>query len=538
MKHCGQIISVAGLGLAILLGLLMLGAVCPARAALPELVPTSPDALASCSMTSEELAAFRERFPCGLQRTTREEAEALGFTRLTSSDLRGLREQSGRSVPGTADLLDYMPPVGAQQFNDCAAFSLGHYGVSYWHFREGNRTPTANPADIGSSEYIYNQSNAFKDQGLLSLIDPIFITITNGCAFESVFDPGNTAALPSIETQLTGLPQRAGTRDYIYVDRNVQGSSLAPGVNPVTDTELQTVKELLAEGIPVIAGINVYTSFNQLTNVAEGFYYRGPLDWVNEYAGGHAIMIAGYKDAPEVEGGGAFYLRNSWDTDWGFGGDIFVTYDFLQNHSLEAYPLYDLPDYTPEQYAVITVDHPYRGDLDVRIEANNEMVGLYSPYIMSSMHGGEINADNRPDIRAVIDLTKVVPDNADQLVLAVSDHLAGHSGTITRAEYVDTTTGATKAFNLPDGSAVPDLGTVTGTLQFAAPTPEPTEAPEPEPTTAPEPTEAPAPEPTTEPDPTDAPAPAGSGGGGGCSLGYAPAVLALLLPLMLLARRR
>jgi len=88
------------------------------------------------------------------------------------------------------------------------------------------------------------------------------------------------------------------------------------------------VKKSLAEGKPVVVGMNTPDSFLEARNV-----WRPSEDPDNFY-GGHAMCVVGYDDNR-----GAFELINSWGRKWGNGGFIWVPYTVFVNFVIESYEL-------------------------------------------------------------------------------------------------------------------------------------------------------------------------------------------------------
>lgn len=445
-------------------------------------------------------------------------------------------EIQGSALPSSADLTYYLPPVGYQKHNDCAAFSLAYYGISYWNFRELGIPGNTSTNRVGSSPYLYNQTNGGEDNGLPYLVYPFSVTRTAGSAFESDFSPSGVTALPDLATQMDALPQRTVYSGYLYNSANLRGG----GTDPVPATGITAVKQALAAGNPVIVGFFVYESFYNLQGTPAGWVYEKPTA-NDSLVGGHAITIAGYYDDPSFAGGGCFLLRNSWSTYWGSKGEVWVTYDFIQKHSIEAYAVTDEKDHVPSEYIVLNVDHPHRGDLDVQVYADGTRIARYSPWIFD-------NGDSRDDLKTVIDLTGLIPITASELRVDISDKSGGSTGTILQAYLA--TGGSSENLVFSSGKSIPDNGSRTGVLSLDNVLVE-------DPTTA----DNPANEPDIEDDKpviedpviyepentdpvTDAPTntdgtATGGGGGGGCDLTRAaPLGLLLLLPLSLLVLHR
>jgi len=88
------------------------------------------------------------------------------------------------------------------------------------------------------------------------------------------------------------------------------------------------VKKSLAEGRPVIIGMNTPDSFIEAKNVWE------PTENPDNFYGGHAMCVVGYDDDK-----GAFEIINSWGRKWGNGGFIWVPYKAFVDFVMESYEM-------------------------------------------------------------------------------------------------------------------------------------------------------------------------------------------------------
>ena len=90
-------------------------------------------------------------------------------------------------------------------------------------------------------------------------------------------------------------------------------------------TELYAWKHSLAEGHPIIFGLNLYDSFDKQRK--KGLV---PLPSESESSrekhGCHAMLAVGYSDVDKV-----FIVRNSWGTKWGDAGYCYIPYDYLMS---------------------------------------------------------------------------------------------------------------------------------------------------------------------------------------------------------------
>lgn len=88
-----------------------------------------------------------------------------------------------------------------------------------------------------------------------------------------------------------------------------------------------SIKNHLIGGDGVVVGIQVYPDFDNLS--ASNPIYDNA---AGTSRGGHAICLIGYDDSKE-----AFKFINSWGTDWGLSGYGWISYDLLNNASVNYY---------------------------------------------------------------------------------------------------------------------------------------------------------------------------------------------------------
>jgi C1A family cysteine protease len=93
-----------------------------------------------------------------------------------------------------------------------------------------------------------------------------------------------------------------------------------------------SIKGALAKGFPVILGIDVYSSFESDDVAKTGWIPLPDVD-SEQLMGGHAICLAGYSDKEQC-----FLMRNSWGSDWGFGGYCWLPYDYMNKEHLASDP--------------------------------------------------------------------------------------------------------------------------------------------------------------------------------------------------------
>lgn len=103
--------------------------------------------------------------------------------------------------------------------------------------------------------------------------------------------------------------------------------------------KIQSVRKSISEKKPVVIGLNCANSFMEAKEV-----WNPTEDPAISY-GGHAICVVGYDDQKY---GGAFEIQNSWGTDWGNGGYIWIKYEDFAKFTKYAFQFIDLPESKPQ----------------------------------------------------------------------------------------------------------------------------------------------------------------------------------------------
>ncbi len=95
-------------------------------------------------------------------------------------------------------------------------------------------------------------------------------------------------------------------------------------------SDLTVLKSALAEGFPVVIGIQVYESFESDQVAETGIV---PLPTRSEqFLGGHAVLAVGYWDDAKIKGRGVVICRNSWGENWGDKGYFYLPYNYCVSY--------------------------------------------------------------------------------------------------------------------------------------------------------------------------------------------------------------
>jgi hypothetical protein len=92
---------------------------------------------------------------------------------------------------------------------------------------------------------------------------------------------------------------------------------------------LQKLKQVLANKLPIIIGIQVFESFESEEVAKSGVV---PMPGSKEKClGGHAVLMVGYDDSKK-----SFIVMNSWGSDWGQKGFFELPYDYVSSPDLAS----------------------------------------------------------------------------------------------------------------------------------------------------------------------------------------------------------
>lgn len=209
-------------------------------------------------------------------------------------------------------LKPYCPtPKNQGNIGSCVGWSVGYAALSIqqavlnnWRGQTDMITERA-----FSPMFIYNQIK-ISDCKSGSFIDSALVVLQNkGELYSKVFDNSftNCNVLPSPEN----LAQAADNRilDFMTLFK----------IDAAKRIKINKTKLSLIQNRPVVIGMNLRRNFGQ---IPEGIEYWNPHVGDKSRYGGHAMCVIGFDDSKE-----AFEIMNSWGTEWGNDGFIWVKYD-------------------------------------------------------------------------------------------------------------------------------------------------------------------------------------------------------------------
>jgi hypothetical protein len=123
----------------------------------------------------------------------------------------------------------------------------------------------------------------------------------------------------------------------------------------------QMVKKSISEGRPVIIGIKCPSSFHGVGKNEVWYPTEDPAS-IDPFKNAHALCVVGYDDKKE---GGAFEIQNSWGTDWGNGGYVWIPYTVFNSFAYEAYEMI-------ENLALYTDGAEYEGSVEIQVRDSDK----------------------------------------------------------------------------------------------------------------------------------------------------------------------
>ena len=227
------------------------------------------------------------------------------------------RHHSREPLPARVDLRPKCSPVWNQGgLGTCTAHAVAA-AFTYEQRLQGMRA--INPSRL----FIFFNERAITGQrGLrpvLYLRDALKAVTKHGVCHESAWpyteDPKTVRAKPSKDAFAAASTRKVF--EYHRIPHSHKPSVL-----------LRNLKGCLADGSPIVFGVEVYASFETDETRRTGIMPT-PDTQHEVFKGGHAVMAVGYDDRKK-----AVLVRNSWGPKWGVKGHFWMPYKLITNPKL------------------------------------------------------------------------------------------------------------------------------------------------------------------------------------------------------------
>lgn len=205
------------------------------------------------------------------------------------------------TLPSAIDLSAGFPVPGNQgQQNSCVGWATAYALKSYQEQAE-NQWSLNTIDHLFSPSFIYNQINRGKDVGSLPS-EALDLIVNSGAATLNTMGYSDADYLSQ--------PSAAAISEAA----NYKGKSWN------VPRSINDMKAALANSLPVVIGIDIFASFNQVSG-QDAVYNSAS----GQPLGGHAVTVVGYDDNKY---GGAFKVINSYGQSWGDNGYFWLPYSF------------------------------------------------------------------------------------------------------------------------------------------------------------------------------------------------------------------
>ena len=234
-----------------------------------------------------------------------------------------LSVRSFADLPSSYSLEKWAPTPGDQgDHGTCVAFANG-YGLATLLYAKTHNITDKTMIDeyIFSPSYLYEQIKDKGDDDCQNGSDPIkalYTMIDNGDAlmktvpYNCEVSLTDQAKAEAINYKLSEIAIVFAAKDMLTVDDYIK----AP------DEIIKSTKKALVEGTPVST---VYYLPESFFHISSPVWETKPTDEQSDWKHAcHAMLVVGYDDNKY---GGAFRVMNSWGTNWGDGGYVWMRYN-------------------------------------------------------------------------------------------------------------------------------------------------------------------------------------------------------------------
>lgn len=404
-----------------------------------------------------------------------EEAEENIFSNIEFNTLRASSKEAKKLIGASSSLptavnnslLPSFPPIGDQgPLGSCVGWGSTYYQASHELGLLNGFNNKTSFTHVLSPKWTYDMINEGQDRGS-SVAAAYQLLSTNGAA--------NLLSFP-YDTNYTSWA--LNTQDWVSaISNRMAPYVLIPGLNG----NLTAIKQALNNGhvltFATFIDSWVYTIIKRdPANINNSHVGEYACVYMNGQRGGHFMTIVGYDDNlwidingnGKVDSGerGAFLIANSWGTNWGNSGFIWISYDaFLASSAVSRGPsagrvpagIYlnscvisivpKAAHYSPSLIAQFSLSQTQRNQITAQVGASN--TNQSSPTSLISIlnrQGGSLEFDGIGSstlgtVTFAADLTDLLPSggssSTNRYYLSIGDSARGNSTTLNSFVVID-----------------------------------------------------------------------------------------------------
>lgn len=232
-------------------------------------------------------------------------------------------------LPTQVSLKQYCPTPGNQGMTStCAGWSTTYAGRTILEAMKRDWKKDEINKYAFSPSYVYNQLRKGDDCNIgVSLGSALDVLKNQGALSLNEFDF-------SCLRKVTDVDKRSASGSKIIEYRVIVDRSVAK--------KTPYIKKSLSEGNPVIIAFDCPPSFSNARQV-----WKPAANEHKEFGRGHGMAIIGYDDN---KAGGAFEVMNSWGTEWGNAGFMWVKYSDMDYFCKYGFELLDRKAQSGKKY--------------------------------------------------------------------------------------------------------------------------------------------------------------------------------------------
>lgn len=256
-----------------------------------------------------------------------------------SGDLERMSRPADRAtrdmvdIPVAFSLKQYAPPVGNQGMHGtCVAWSSSYAARTISYCIQHAILDPAKIKELAFSPgYLYYQVKNKNDTNCTggANIEMALAKLTN---------KGDLLLSDNIPDCVSTIDNQSDDKARNYTIKAF--TRLTNGFSSMTSNDISVIKKSLSEKKPVVISLKCMNSFFGVGK--DGIWVPKAND---VYEGNHAMCVVGYDDA---KSGGAFEVMNSWGSNWGNRGFVWITYPQMQQYGNYAVEMMDREAVQPE----------------------------------------------------------------------------------------------------------------------------------------------------------------------------------------------
>lgn len=222
---------------------------------------------------------------------------------------------SGTNLPASVDLSAKFPPIGNQgRYGTCVAWAVGYNLKTFLEASDKGYTA----AQLSSTQNQFSPKDLFWAIPNSSKGDDC-----NGTNFEPALDVLVSRGIaPMSVVPYTSLGDCSSSPSSEWT--NQAGNYKIDNYRKINHESIEELKTYLSQGRAIAFGARLGDNFMSANNdqvlSSDTYGYTGQHAY-------HALALCGYDDSKGSRG--AFRVVNSWDSDWGNNGFIWVDYNFF-----------------------------------------------------------------------------------------------------------------------------------------------------------------------------------------------------------------